>query len=372
MHSLDELHVNYVLDAETQARLDLWNAALAVEPPHEPSRWHLQFHRYMRSITVAASTRIEGNPMSAPQVDALLSGESVSAPALAQLENLNLNRALDLATAFGMTESHEWQESTIRAINSTVMHNLPDDRLGRYREEPVVVGPYAPPAHEFVPALMGQFAAWLRECGDHPLVRVALLHLNLVAIHPFLDGNGRTARVLSTLELMRSGVRAPELLSVETYLASHRDEYFDRLHTSLGESYQPDRHTASAWVEYYVRITTSLLDIERRIDEAFPHDLYALTDLLERRREPSSWAPVLHMAATYQIRTSEVADFFERSHPWTRTLLNRMVAAGWLRQEGRTRASHWLATDMLLGIDLRVPELMMQLERGQTLGLEAA
>jgi Fic family protein len=375
MHSLAEtLHVSYHISAETQRRLDAWSAALLVEPPHEPSRWHVQFRRYMRSITVAASTRIEGNPMSSPQVDALLAGETVMAPQQAQLENLNLNRALDVAMAFGVTESFQWQESTIRVLNSTVMHNLPDDRLGRYREEPVTVGPFLPPDHHIIPDLMRAFEEWLRDCQDHALVRAALLHMNLVAIHPFLDGNGRTARVASTLELVRSGVRAPELLSVETYLASHRDEYFEQLHRALGDSYQPDRHSASEWVEYYVRITTALLDIERRIDEAFPHDMYLLDDLLSRRHEPTEWMHILHMAAAYHIRTSEVADFFGRSLPWARSQLNRMVEAGWLRQEGRTRAAHWLASDMLRGLDLRVPALLEQLERGQhpTLGLEAA
>lgn len=373
MHSLDDsLHVSYAITPETQARLDEWNAALEREVPHEPSRWHIQFHRYLRSVTVTASTRIEGNPMSSTQVDALLRGESVGAPNRAQLENLNLNRALDVATAFGVDDTHEWQESTIRVVNSTVMNSLSDDRLGRYRDGPVTVGPYSPPDPLALPGLMQGFVAWLRGCQDHPVVRAALLHLNLVAIHPFADGNGRTARVLSTLELIRSGVRAPELLSVETYLAAHRDEYFERLHTTLGDSYQPDRHSATEWVEYYVRITTALLDIERRIDEAWPHDLWTLTNLLERRNEPRDWAPILHMAATYEIRTSEVAETFERSQPWARAHLNRMVAAGWLRQEGRTRASHWLATDLLRNLDLRVPVLMSQLERGNTLGLDAA
>ena len=322
MHSLDDFYLAHGLSTDTLTRLIAWNSVLAAEPAHEPSRWHLQFQRYMRSMTVAASTRIEGNPMSAPQVDALLSGEAVSAPSRAQLENLNLNRALDLATTFGVTESHQWQESTIRAINSTVMHNLPDDRLGRYRVEPVTVGPFSPPAHELVPALMAGFVDWLRTSEDHPVVRAALLHLNLVAIHPFLDGNGRTARVASTLVLVRSGVRAQELLSVETYLAAHRDEYFERIHAALGDTYQPDRHSVTEWIEYYVRITTALLDIERRIDEAFPHDLWLLSDLLDRRHEPTEWAPILHLAASYQLRTGEVAEFYERSAPWARNTLN--------------------------------------------------
>src|SRR5262245_6652442 len=154
MYSLDDLHLSYTVAPPTQARLEEWSAAMAVEPAHEPSRWHLHFNRYMRSITVTASTNIEGNPMSPPQVDALLSGETVGAPSRAELENLNYNRSLDLATAIAMTDSFQWQEATIRAVNSTVMHGLPGDRLGRYRDEPVTVaGTYQAPEHLAVPGL---------------------------------------------------------------------------------------------------------------------------------------------------------------------------------------------------------------------------
>jgi len=366
----DSLYISFALSAATEARLRVWTAAMAQEPPHQPSRWHLHFQRYMRSITVTASTNIEGNPMSAPEVDALLSGEAVTAPTRAQLENLNYNRALDLATTFALTPSHEWQESTIAAINSTVMHGLPSDRLGRYRDEPVTVaGTYSPPDSLVLSGLMDGLIHWLRSCQEHPLLRVALLHLNLVAIHPFLDGNGRTARVLSTLELMRSGVRAPELLSVESYLAAHRAEYFDRLHTALGSSYQPDRHSATEWIDYYVEISTALLDVETRLDEAFPHDLGQLTVTLSRLGQPLDWAPAMHMAAGSPIRTREIAEFYERSLPWARAFLNRLVEAGWIRQVGRTRASQWLPTQQLMDLDLRFPALLQMYERGQTLGL---
>jgi hypothetical protein len=372
MHSLD-LYLDHTISDDTQERLQTWGAALAQEGPHEPTRWHMHFHRYMRSVTVAASTNIEGNPMSAPQVDALLGGESVIAPQLAQLENLNYNRALDLATAFALTPTFIWTETVIRAINSTLLNSLPDDRLGRYRDGPVVVGGvYQAPSERMVEQLMGAFIAWLRDCDDHPLVRVALLHLNLVAIHPFFDGNGRTARVLSTLALMRAGVQAPELLSVETYLAGQRDQYFERLRTALGPTYQPDRHSVTEWIDYYVRISTALLDIETRLDEAWPHDLGLLGEALSHRGQPMEWATVLHMAATYPIRTREVAELYEHSLPWARGLLNDLVGAGWVRQEGRTRAARWFPTEQLRNLDLRFPVLIRQVERGQTLGLGLA
>lgn len=363
------LYLDHVVTPAAAERLAAWDLAMAAEPPYEPVRWHARFDRYMRSVAVSSSTRIEGNPMSTPEVDALLGGAPVVAPYQGQLENLNYDRALDLVTTFALTESYEWQEATLAAINGTILHGLPNDRQGRYRDEPLRVGgAHDPPHQSQVVPRMRDLITWLRGEQCHTLVRVALLHLNFVAIHPFLDGNGRTARVASTLELMRSGVRAPELLSVESYLAAHREEYFERLRTTLGPTYQPERHSATEWVDYYVRISTALLEFENRLDEAWPHDMGLLTDTLARRREPADWAPVLHMASLGSVRSRDVADFFGRSLPWARALLNELVTAGWLRQEGRTRGSRWLPEPRLARLGLRVPDLIQRHETGQTFG----
>ncbi|MFV2063923.1 MAG: Fic family protein, partial [Chloroflexota bacterium] len=299
-----------------------------------------------------------------------LSGET-AASQQQHTENLDYDRALELVTSFAAhAATFEWQEATFGAINGTLLQGLPHDRQGRYRDEPLrVAGVYDAPHQTRLASLMGCLVEWLRHSHDHPLVRVALLHLNLVAIHPFLDSNGRTARVASTLELMRSGVRTPELLSVESYLAAHRDEYFERLRTTIGPSYQPDRHSTTGWVEYYTRISTALLEFDERIEQAWPHDMGTLADHLARRGEPLEWAPVLHMGAFGPVRTRDVAEFFERSLPWARALLNDIVAAGWLRQEGRTRASQWLPEPRLLDLDLRVPFLVRRHEQGQSLTL---
>ena len=85
-----------------------------------------------------------------------------------------------------------------------------------------------------VPHLMRTLSDWLESSSDHPLVRAALLHLNVLAIHPWIDGNGRNSRVLPTLELLRAGVRAPELGNIEPYLASNRAEYIAQLRAAHG------------------------------------------------------------------------------------------------------------------------------------------
>src|SRR5262249_47033047 len=156
---------------------------------------------------------------------------------------------------------------------------------------------YEAPHHTQVPVLMDTLVAWLRQETDlHPLIRTALLHLNLVAIHPWFNGNGRSARILSQLELMRT-VRAPELISIEPALEAQQATYYERIRLALGPSYSPDRHSATEWVEWYVQLHTARLEEGERLNHATMHDIVTVLGALERRGEPSEWGPIVHLAA---------------------------------------------------------------------------
>jgi len=82
------------------------------------------------------------------------------------------------------------------------------------------IAAYTAPDVEQVPRLMAELVDWLGadEPGTHLLVRAAMAHLNLVAIHPWADGNGRMSRSLQTLMIAREGVLAPEFSSIEAWL----------------------------------------------------------------------------------------------------------------------------------------------------------
>lgn len=365
---MDSLHLSYGLTRSSLQHLEEWDAALGAEPPLQPMRWHVFLERYLRSATVTASTRIEGNPLTLSQVDALLRGDSVDAPRAARLEVTNYNHALELATSFALTPAYTWGESVIRVLNHQILRDLPEDRQGRYREEPVTVaGYFHPPEHPFVPRLMASLVEWLGQSTDHALVRVALLHLNIAAIHPFLDGNGRTARVASSLEMMRSGVGASELISVEPYLAEHRDEYFATLRETLGESYSPDRHVATPWVNYSIGIYVERLGFEVRMREAWPFDVGAVADALSTAGHRSQWAAYLVMAAIQPLRTRWLSQITDRSMPTARNMLNEMARTGWLSQEGRTRGLRYLPGPRLLAMSLRSPDVVQRYVRGHTL-----
>ena len=367
---VNTLHLEYGISDEMRRHLAEWDVAMRGEEPPHPIRWRLVLGHYFRAATVAASTEIEGNPLTAHQVDALLQGEAVNASVQARREVLNYNNGLSTATSLALSPGFEWSQAILRMLNHQVMRDDAADRQGRYREEAVVVGGgvYHPPHHSTVPGLMQALETWLRTSQDHPLVRVALLHLNLVAIHPWLDGNGRTARIASSLELMRTGVSSPEILSVEAYLREHEEEYYACLRETLGPRYQPDRHAASCWIEYYVRISSERLSFAERMNGAWPQDLGTIADAMAMDH-PRQWGTVAMMAAVAPIRTSLVAEIIERTAPTARSILAAMTAEGWLVRHGIKRGTHYVAGPRLLALRLRAPEIVRSHYEGGTLGL---
>lgn len=116
---------------------------------------------------------------------------------------------------------------------------------------------YAPPKPEHVPALMSALVAWhsSREAARLPgPVRAGIVSYQFVAIHPFDDGNGRTARALATAELWRSGYQMRGFLSVEEYYFEELAEYYAALEMDLDWNYydREEDYEITPWLEYFV------------------------------------------------------------------------------------------------------------------------
>ena len=112
---------------------------------------------------------------------------------------------------------------------------------------------FLPPSPDKIPDLMREFVEWANTSPHLDYVhRAGLAHLNFVAIHPFADGNGRTARVLETFLLYKGGFRGEDLISLEEYFGRDTRRYYEAIAGSLGPVYSPPGD-ASGWVEYYLR-----------------------------------------------------------------------------------------------------------------------
>jgi Fic family protein len=367
------LHLTYVPNMVVRDRLDQWENAVRHDAQVGPGDWRmLAIWPAARNAAVSASTGIEGNPLDPAAVEEVLAGAAVEADTDHIREVENYNRALNLARDAAARAGFTWSHEVIHLVNATVMEGLPRDTRGNYRGpgEDVFVGILAGPSPLTVPSLMDELVDWLRRTDrTPPLVRSALLHLNVIAIHPFNDGNGRTARVLAAMELVRDGVRSPELISIEAYLRRNRDEYVDTLRTTLGPRYDPDNHPVTEWLDYYTRISLDRLQARNRILDAIPTDIGILFSALADAGEPPEWASTLLAARVARLRTSLLADLTNRSNPAARAELGRMARAGWLEPRGVTRGRWYAPTERLNALPLHVPQLMTLLAAGDQLSL---
>jgi Fic family protein len=361
---MPELYLSYANTPELDRLLAEWDAGVGQEPIVHHQWTDLSLWPAARNATVAGSTAIEGNRLTPAQVGEVLSGGQVEAARADIREVLNYNAALDFANRAALRPVFEWSGELIQRLNATVMRDLENDERGEYRRGPVTVANvYHPPEWERLPGLMSQLVGWLAAPNEtHPLILAGLTHLNVVSIHPWLDGNGRTARVAGSLMLMRCGIGAPELLNVESEVRASRDRYYAVLQETQGPDYDPDEHSATPWLEYFAQICVNRLDTRNRVLHALPGDIGLLSmQLSDNRRASQEWPAILLGARLSPVRTTRLAESLGLSTARTRAMLSAMASAGWLVPLGERRGRRYGPSDRLLQLDLRTPVLMEQL-----------
>jgi len=169
------------------------------------------------------SNAIEGNTLTRQETALVVEkGITVGGKSLREhLEAINHSKALEFI--HHLTDKKPQQISTdeILAIHKIILTQIDDDNAGKYRTVMVRISgsQVILPNALKVPELMKDFITWLKITEkDHPAKIAAEAHLKLVTIHPFVDGNGRTARLLMNLILMQGGY-PPAIIRVEDRLA---------------------------------------------------------------------------------------------------------------------------------------------------------
>jgi Fic family protein len=159
------------------------------------------------------SNAIEGSTLTLRETEVVLhDGVTVGGKTLREhLEAINHKSAIDFVEALAQG-AEPITENSLRQIHALVLKGVDDAEAGRYRRGQVRISgsAYVPPEGAAVPGLMHDFVAWLGGEAQQwsPVERAALAHFRLVDIHPFVDGNGRTARLLMNLMLIREGYPA--------------------------------------------------------------------------------------------------------------------------------------------------------------------
>ncbi len=116
---------------------------------------------------------------------------------------------------------------------------------------------YIPPEYSEIPALLDELVAYVNTTDDHPLIVAAVVHYQLVTIHPFEDGNGRTARLMSGYILDSLGFGFNGIGSLEEYFAYDSDAYYKALQMGLPALYYSGRENPphpEIWIDYFLHM----------------------------------------------------------------------------------------------------------------------
>ena len=178
------------------------------------------------------SNGIEGNTLTLRETQVVLEGITIGGKSLKEhLEVINHEKAILFLDDL-VTDKKPITEWNIKNIHQLVLKEIDDDNAGKYRSENVKIkgATHIHPDYLLVPELMEKliinYDTWQKY---HPIIKAALLHGELVKIHPFVDGNGRTSRLVMNLSLMNSGY-LPVIIKKEKRL-----EYYnalDKAHTT--------------------------------------------------------------------------------------------------------------------------------------------
>ena len=156
------------------------------------------------------SNRIEGNTLTLHETDMVVNkGITIAGKGLREhLEAINHKEAIDFIKDVAQ-KKEPISERVLLDIHAIVLHSIDKDNAGKYRRVPVIISgsKHIPPQPYLLQPQMDELFQWYEANKDsmHPVVLAAQMHEKLVSVHPFIDGNGRTARLLMNLILMQHG-----------------------------------------------------------------------------------------------------------------------------------------------------------------------
>jgi Fic family protein len=340
----------YALTAAIVRRLmEIEAARAAVEHAPLPPAAEAELRHRARVRSTHYSTRIEGNRLTLDEAEQVIAGRRTSFAGRARdvSEVLNYWNAL-LRVEDWAAKKAPLTEDLIRRLHALV------ERGTRARPSPYRGGQnairdsasgaivYLPPRAKDVPGLMAAMARWAHQAqmgGVPAAVIAALVHYQFVTIHPFYDGNGRTARLLATFVLHRGGYGLHGFLSLEEHHARDLEGYYRSLAVHPHHNYYEGRAKAdlTQWLEYFIQTLAGVFEMVRQEAVRYAREGVPAEPVELRRLDRRARVVLGMFAKAERITASEVAAALRLSDRMARNLLREWTADGWLLMSDPSR-----------------------------------
>lgn len=287
------------------------------------------------------STQIEGNQLSIKQIENTLYTVNKSAQSYQGHDEREVKAYYDAINYMEkhLEENSPFSESFIQKIHALVEGNK---KIIPYRDAQNAIYDssdgslvYLPPETKNVPLMMKELVLWVKENIDilpTPVV-AGLFHYQFVTIHPYFDGNGRTARLITSYIMRKFGYGLKGIYSLEEYYAKNLSNYYQALATHPHHNYYYGRNEAdlTSWLEYFIKGVSSVFEsIEIKANEEQGKGLTSDKAPILRKLDIKQ-RKILELFTEYQEITSiQAGQYLGISAQSARLLLNKWVDAGFL------------------------------------------
>jgi len=319
----------------------------SVDSLHLPFNLELKFRKEAFVKSTHYSTKIEGNALTMAQTRKLLDGQDIIARERDKREVLNYYDCLEFISKSAKLKN-EITEKFIKEIHAINMKGIFKGKLrGQYREAQNVIMDsttrsivYMPPEAKEVSSLMKNLVGWFnREKDIHPVIKASVAHYQFVTIHPFMDGNGRTARALATYILYNANYDLKRFISLEEFYSEDRPKYYKELQRCHGRNYY-DKPNAdiTSWLEYFIYgVAVVFEEVKNKAIEAnkksnlkvSKQSMELLENIGQRERTVLKF-----FKKTIQLRTKDVGKLFRIKDRSARDLIKKWIEMDFIERKG--------------------------------------
>lgn len=309
-------------------------------------KWEVDLRKEAIIHSAHSSTSIEGNRLSLEQVTDLALGREVVATQKDKQEVLNYLNVLGKIGEL-IIDVYIDERDILKIhymVTKDTLENSED--CGAYRGRYVVVGNpftgevfFRPPGNEEVPKLVKDLLSWInsKEAKElNPIVEAGTVHYEFVRIHPFIDGNGRTARVLATLILYLRGFDTNQFFCLDDYYNSNKQAYYRAL-----QNVDQKTLDLTNWLEYFIEgIYISTQAVRERVirlsSERLRKTRRGQTALTERQMRIVEFINI-----NGKVTNKDIRNMFEISSQSAHKEILKLVKLGVVKSEGKGRGTYY-------------------------------
>ena len=316
-------------------------------------KWELTLREEAQLHNAHSSTSIEGNKLTLEQVRALSEKKEITASAKDKHEVINYLQALDSVSQYAKKKIDV--KLFLRIHKTLTKGTLKQEKdCGVFRDRQVFVGKrifdgtqlkevveYTPPDTKEVPGLVEEFLSWLNSDGAtkiNPVILAGIVHYEIARIHPFIDGNGRTARLLASLVLYKSGFDHRRFFALDDYYDKDRPLYYAALKTA-----QQNKGDITKWLEYF---TDGVLDSINKVKDAITRLGFASktkgADQIELT--PRQVKILEKIKGNGKITNRDLRSMFNISRQAILKEISKLVEVGIIKLVGKGRGAYYVAT----------------------------